>query len=63
MYTEYIELLKEKLDEYRFNHSIAVANQAKYLAEKYGCDVEKAYLAGLLHDITNLKHTCSKPLS
>ena len=52
MYTEYIELLKEKLDEYRFNHSIAVANQAKYLAEKYGCDVEKAYLAGLLHDIT-----------
>ena len=52
MYSEYINLLKEKLDDYRFTHSLAVADQAKYLAEKYGCDTEKAYLAGLLHDIT-----------
>ena len=52
MYTKYIELLKEKLDEYRFSHSMAVGDQARYLAEKYGCDPEKAYLAGLLHDIT-----------
>ncbi len=52
MYTEYIELLKGRLDEYRFTHSLAVADQARYLAEKYGCDCNKAYLAGLLHDIT-----------
>ena len=52
MYIEYIELLKGRLDEYRFTHSLAVAEQARHLAEKYGCDCNKAYLAGLLHDIT-----------
>lgn len=51
-YDKYIELLKGMLDDYRFKHSLAVANQAVYLAEKYGADKEKAYLAGLLHDIT-----------
>ncbi len=46
------ELLRDKLDEYRLNHSLCVADEAVRLAEKYGFDKDKAYLAGLLHDIT-----------
>ena len=50
-YSEYIALLKEKLDDFRFKHSIAVSEKAVELAVLYGADVEKAYIAGLLHDI------------
>lgn len=50
-YCEYIALLKGKLDNYRYNHSIAVAEKAVELAKLYGADTEKAYVAGLLHDI------------
>ncbi len=52
MYSEYKSLLKERLDEYRYNHSLCVADEAKRLAEKCGVDPEQAYLAGLLHDVT-----------
>lgn len=52
MYNEYIEILKSRLNVKRFYHSLCVADEAKRLAEKYGGDVEKAFLAGLLHDIT-----------
>lgn len=45
-------LLKERLNEKRYFHSLCVADEAKRLAEKYGCDADKAYLSGLLHDIT-----------
>lgn len=45
-------LLQSKLDEKRYYHSLAVADEAKRLAEKYGADADKMYLAGLLHDIT-----------
>ncbi len=48
---ECIEILKECLTEYRFNHSLNVANSAKELALIYGEDPEKAYTAGLVHDI------------
>ncbi|MBR5773943.1 MAG: bis(5'-nucleosyl)-tetraphosphatase (symmetrical) YqeK [Clostridia bacterium] len=48
---DYIKILKERLTEYRFIHSLAVADEAKRLAEKYGADPDRAYLAGLLHDI------------
>lgn len=48
---EFKNLISEKLKESRFVHSLAVADSAKYLAEKYGCDEEKAYTAGLLHDV------------
>ena len=48
---DYIEILKSRLSEYRFIHSLAVADEAKRLAERYGEDVDRAYLAGLLHDI------------
>lgn len=48
---KYINLIKSRLSEYRFIHSVNVAESAKMLAEKYGADVEKAYAAGLLHDV------------
>ena len=55
-YSEYIALLRERLDDFRFEHSLAVANQAVVLSLRFGCDKEKAYVAGLLHDVCkNLK--------
>ena len=48
---EYRKILYPKLDEYRINHSECVSECAATLAETYGADVEKARLAGLLHDI------------
>lgn len=44
--------LKENLKEKRYNHCLNVACCAKELALKYGADINKAYTAGLLHDIT-----------
>lgn len=49
---EFKELLSQKLKPERFIHSLNVADSAVYLAEKYGADEEKAYIAGLLHDVT-----------
>ncbi len=51
MYSVYIDYLKENLNEHRFNHSINVADKCLYLAKKYGCDEQKAYFCGLIHDI------------
>ena len=48
---EYKVLIRERLSDYRYFHSMCVAKSAMILAEKYGGNVEKAYLAGLLHDI------------
>ena len=45
-------ILQKRLNEKRYYHSLCVADEAKRLAEKYGGDSEKSYLAGLLHDIT-----------
>lgn len=42
--------LKNKLDKNRYQHTLGVAYVAASLAMCYGCDVEKARLAGLLHD-------------
>lgn len=55
---EYKEILQQKLSERRYHHSLCVADEAVRLAEKYGCDKEKAFYAGLLHDI--LKDTPGK---
>ena len=44
------EKLKNVLSERRFNHSIGVMETAVKMAEYFGCDVEKARIAGLLHD-------------
>ncbi|MCH3914054.1 MAG: bis(5'-nucleosyl)-tetraphosphatase (symmetrical) YqeK [Acidaminococcaceae bacterium] len=43
-------LLKESLPTKRYEHSIAVYKTAKEIAKTCGVDVEKAKLAGLLHD-------------
>lgn len=51
-YTEYKKILQERLTPKRYHHSLCVADEAVRLAKKYGGDTEKAYLAGLLHDIT-----------
>lgn len=47
----YIEILRERLKPDRFEHSLNVADCAKDLAVRYGENPEKAYTAGLLHDI------------
>lgn len=46
------QILKSRLSEKRYYHSICVADEARRLAIRYGDDPERAYLAGLLHDIT-----------
>lgn len=51
-YTEYKKILQERLTPKRYHHSLCVADEAVKIAAKYGGDTEKAYLAGLLHDIT-----------
>lgn len=48
---EFIALIKGKLNEDRFIHSMGAADTAVLLAEKFGGDREKAYIAGLLHDV------------
>lgn len=50
-FANYVEILSERLTEKRFFHSLSVAKEAYRLAEKYGADTKKAFLAGLLHDI------------
>lgn len=47
----YIQHIRERLGDYRFKHSVCVSKEAVRLARKYGCDEEKAELAGLLHDV------------
>lgn len=47
---EYTEILRERLTEKRFIHSLNVAESAKELARIYGYNEEIAYTAGLVHD-------------
>ena len=47
---EMLDKLKSKLTEKRFVHSLGVEYTAACLAMKYEEDVQKARLAGLLHD-------------
>lgn len=44
-------ILQKFLKESRYRHSLAVSEQAVSLALLYGADVEKARIAGLLHDL------------
>ena len=48
---EFFEIIKTRLTPKRLYHSICVAEKAKHLAEKFGSDAEKAYTAGLIHDL------------
>ncbi len=43
--------LKENLSPKRYQHSLNVAAECRKIAEKYGDDSDKAYFAGLLHDV------------
>lgn len=51
-FKKYEELIKERLSEHRYTHSMNVASRARELARLNGVDEDKAYLAGILHDIT-----------
>ncbi|MBQ6878033.1 MAG: bis(5'-nucleosyl)-tetraphosphatase (symmetrical) YqeK [Oscillospiraceae bacterium] len=44
-------VLKERMNEHRYQHSLNVAKRAVFLAEKYGANPEKAEFVGLVHDI------------
>ena len=48
--SEAIELIKEKLPDKRYQHSLRVADTAVKLARIYEGDVVKAEMAGILHD-------------
>ncbi len=48
---QYLEILRARLHPDRFEHSLCVAAEAYRLAQRYGSDPDKAYTAGLLHDI------------
>lgn len=48
---ECLKELEKHLSKKRRKHCLEVAKAAKELAIRYGCDPQKAYLAGLLHDI------------
>ena len=44
------KILKERLNEHRYNHTLGVVESALQLAERFGVDEEKARYAALLHD-------------
>ncbi len=46
----YQSLMRDMLDDELYSHSLGVAEAAVSLAERYGADQEKAYLAGIVHD-------------
>lgn len=56
--SEFFDEIKKRLSQRRFYHSLNVAYEAAHLAEYYGADPEKAFTAGLLHDI--MKETDDK---
>lgn len=45
------KFLKNRLSQKRYTHSLNVAEECRKLAVKYGEDPDKAYYAGLIHDI------------
>lgn len=50
-FDEYEELLRVRLSKKRFTHSMNVAEACLELAERFGGDKKRCYLAGMLHDI------------
>ena len=52
--------IQEMLPEKRYKHSLNVADCAVKLSEIYGCDKEKAYIAGIAHDYAIKYHTTGK---
>ncbi len=47
----YVTLVERTLSGKRFIHSKNVADMCQSLAEIYGCNKDKAYIAGILHDV------------
>lgn len=47
---ELLDKVSAVMSEKRFKHVLGVEKTAIELAERYGCDTEKAGLAGLIHD-------------
>lgn len=50
--SDYQSIIRKMMGDYRFTHSVNVAVEAVELAKLYGADEHKAYVAGILHDIT-----------
>ena len=50
LYTRARKKLETRLTDYRFLHSVSVADTAVNMAKIYGVDVDEARIAGLLHD-------------
>lgn len=46
----YLSVIKNRMGERRYIHSVNVSKAAVKLAEIYGVDTEKSELAGILHD-------------
>ena len=47
----YLRDIRRRLGDYRYRHSLCVAESAKVLAVRYGGDPGAAYAAGILHDV------------
>ena len=54
------EKLSQELPEKRYQHSLGVEFTAAALAMRYGADIEKAELAGLIHDCAKVIHNETK---
>lgn len=52
----YKKLLRARLSDKRYRHSLNVSKEAVRLAKKYGADEDAAEEAGLLHDVTKEAH-------
>ncbi len=50
--SDYKKLIRSMMGDYRYTHSLNVAEEAVELARLYGGDERVAYTAGILHDIT-----------
>ena len=50
--------LAKKLNASRYEHTISVSYICMALAMRYGCDLDKAELAGLLHDCAKYYKLC-----
>lgn len=51
IYKRAFEFAKSMLSQDRFEHSVSTAEYGYELARRYGVDPDRAYLAGLLHDV------------
>lgn len=48
---EWLRILSRYVKPARVTHSLGVAQTAKAMAERFGADADKAYWAGLVHDV------------